>query len=93
MKTLRQIVEEFDFKKDSVIEMAQCIVDAWDTHYGSAILHEPDDAGDQIVELHTGGWSENEEILDQIEHTMFWGVFWWKSERGGHYWLKVHEIK
>jgi hypothetical protein len=40
------------------------------------------------LELHTGGWSGNESIINIIQETFFWFLYWQKSERGGHYWLK-----
>ena len=41
------------------------------------------------LELHTGGWSGNEEIIDALgRNKMFWMLYWQKSERGGHYWFK-----
>ena len=37
------------------------------------------------LELHTGGWSGNEEIYDSFEKIKMIAMFWQKSERGGHY--------
>lgn len=42
------------------------------------------------LELHTGGWSGNEEIISALKSNfMFWGMFWQKSIRGGHYYFKI----
>ena len=41
------------------------------------------------VELHTGGWSGNEEIIGCLEKTWLWYLSWEKSTRGGHYYLRV----
>ena len=41
------------------------------------------------LELHTGGWSGNEEIIGELMGTMFWIAFWEKSYRGGHYYFKI----
>jgi hypothetical protein len=46
---------------------------------------------DNILELHTGGWSGNEEIVQVLEETFFWYFYWQKSERGGHYYFEVPE--
>lgn len=42
-----------------------------------------------FLEIHTLGWSENEEILDKFMQSMFWVLFWTKSERGGHYYFEI----
>ena len=42
--------------------------------------------GDKI-ELHTGGWSGNEEIIEILRKSLFWVLYWEKSERGGHYYF------
>jgi hypothetical protein len=41
------------------------------------------------LELHTGGWSENEDIIEALMQTLFWALYWEKSERGGHYYFYV----
>ena len=41
-------------------------------------------------QLHTGGWSGNEDIIDALmENMFFWTFYWQKSEYGGHYWFEV----
>lgn len=45
------------------------------------------------LELHTGGWSGNEEIIGVLRRTMFWTLYWEKSVRGGHYYFMVKPIK
>ncbi len=38
------------------------------------------------VELHTGGWSCNESIIDAMEcNLLAWVRYWVSSRRGGHY--------
>lgn len=41
------------------------------------------------LELHTQGWSGNESIVNALQKTMFWFMFWQKSVRGGHYYFKI----
>jgi hypothetical protein len=44
-------------------------------------------------EFHTAGWSENEEIIEALQKTMFWTLYWVKTHRGGHYYFKVYKLK
>ena len=41
------------------------------------------------LELHTGGWSGNEEIIGVLMNNFFWHFYWEKSERGGHYYFEI----
>ena len=42
------------------------------------------------LELHTGGWSGNESLIDAIANNfVFWVMCWEKSTRGGHYYFKI----
>ena len=43
------------------------------------------------IEIHTGGWSGNEEIIEELKSTVFWTVCWKRIERGGHYYLELPE--
>jgi len=41
-------------------------------------------------ELHTGGWSGNEMIMEALEgNWLFWMMYWQKSKRGGHYYFEL----
>jgi len=45
---------------------------------------------DDKLELHTGGWSGNEEIIGALQsNTMFWMFYWEQSKRGGHYYFDL----
>lgn len=41
------------------------------------------------VELHTGGWSGNEELITSLTTTMFWMMYWQCSRRGGYYYFEL----
>lgn len=41
------------------------------------------------LELHTGGWSGNEDTIHELEQTWFWWLYWMVSRRGGHYWFEI----
>ena len=40
-------------------------------------------------ELHTGGWSGNEDIVRSLIKNYFWGFYWQMSKRGGHYYFEI----
>lgn len=45
------------------------------------------------LELHCGGWSGNESIINALERNVFFYTLWWeKSYRGGHYYFKIKPI-
>ena len=62
----------------------QLIEDYWNTDYGTISVDKTEE-GKIILELTTGGWSENEDLIDQIANTWFWFLWWQESKRGGYY--------
>jgi len=40
------------------------------------------------LELHTVGWSGNEDIINSLAKNLFFWQYWEKTERGGHYYFK-----
>lgn len=60
-------------------------------HWGEPYFDFQQDGGKWTLELHTGGWSGNEDIIGALHDNQhpagFWMWFWRKSERGGHYWF------
>jgi len=46
-----------------------------------------------ILQLHTLGWSGNENIILALkDNYLFWEVFWCESKRGGHYRFKLFKF-
>lgn len=41
------------------------------------------------LELHTGGWSGNEEIISILANSLFWIMCWEMTKRGGHYYFEL----
>ncbi|MCC6516908.1 MAG: hypothetical protein IT275_11200 [Chitinophagales bacterium] len=42
------------------------------------------------LELHTAGYSGNEDIIKALQkHKLFWLMWWSKTERGGHYYFEI----
>jgi len=45
-------------------------------------------------ELHTGGWSGNEEIIYALKQNfVFWTACWYKHVTGRHYYFKIKKLK
>lgn len=59
----------------------------WNDKYGTFDVAGKDNSITLI--LTTGGWSENEEIINLISNTMFWFLWWQESKRGGYYRFKI----
>ena len=55
----------------------------WNQDYGTFNIEGKD--GIITLELTTGGWSENEEIIDILANKAFWFLWWQESKRGGYY--------
>jgi len=78
-------LQKWPLPKD-VMGFLDCLKGSWNSDYGSIIIK-----GKKVlrVELHTGGWSENEEVIGALQHSMFWVFYWAKSVRGGHYYFRI----
>lgn len=37
------------------------------------------------LSISTGGWSDHEDIIEDLKGTFFWFMYWQESKRGGHY--------
>lgn len=55
----------------------------WNEAYGT--LRIEGNKEKQTLELITGGWSDNEEIIDILANKAFWFLWWQESKRGGYY--------
>lgn len=80
-------IEEWDFRKNSIQDFLTFLESIWwmpDWGFklkGKRVLK---------LELHTGGWSGNESIMEAIEKNfVFWMVCWRQSNRGGHFYFKI----
>ena len=81
------LIKNFDvLKKGGVDDLVQLILDLWDNNYGRATYENG------ILELHTGGWPENEEVYSAIQQNMmFMSGFWTLELHGGHYWFVIKD--
>ena len=76
LKTIR----EFDLSTKPVKELIAFVQDIWE--YGEQGFT----VSEHKLELHTLGWSGNEDIIVALqENFMFWSMYWKSHRRGGHY--------
>ncbi len=68
-------------------KIVKLIEEYWDSDYGLFKINN------NILELITGGWSENEAIIEVLSRTMFWFFFWQESKRGGYYKFDLSNAK
>lgn len=76
-----------EFEIGHVKEYIDSITDHWNHDCGRMTYEgETDKEPDWFsLELVTGGWADNEEIIGEIMQSMFWVFYWQESRRGGYY--------
>jgi len=85
------IIEKWDLAKKSVRGLLDDVKSIWwcsDMGFqltGKRVLR---------LELHTLGWSGNEDIIGALrKNYIFWGMYWKKSIRGGHFYFRIEALK
>ena len=59
-----------------------------------AMLHCGPDGKIWVLDLRTGGWSGNENIVEAMRaNTVFWAMCWQMSDSGGHHVFEIRKIK
>lgn len=69
--------EAFDLAEES-FELFKSL---YDTQYGSI------EEDENLVSIHTGGWSDNEELIEELRRTSWWFKFHQITICGGHYYF------
>ena len=59
----------------------------YDTRYGSINID------DNLVDIHTGGWSDNEELISVFKKTAWWSMYHRVTATGGHYYFNTGSVK
>jgi hypothetical protein len=80
-----EIIKNWSYK-DSFLKLMEYVKKlwSWDNYFIQV--------DDYNFELHTGGWSGNEEIIVALEQNyLFWGLCWQESKRGGNYKFEVRK--
>ncbi|MFA5376729.1 MAG: hypothetical protein WC455_13355 [Dehalococcoidia bacterium] len=80
-----QNIREWDVLEKGPMGLVEYVRERWCN--GSIVV-----TGKKVlyVQLHTCGWSGNEQIMRAlIDNRFFWMFYWQQSKRGGHYWFKI----
>ena len=81
-----KIIREFDISKP-IKELISLIEGEWEfADVGYFSLYKTKKK--VYLQLHTAGWSGNEDLIGAFEKIKWIGIFWVKSTRGGHYWYE-----
>lgn len=76
-----KIIEKWDLVKRPVYELLDFAEPLWEYPDRFVRTH-------RTLYLSTGGWSGNESIVEALQKNfIFWMMYWFKTQRGGHYWF------
>lgn len=84
-ETLKKI-REFDFgdKLQNSPDFFRLIYDNW-LYHDTCWRY---DIEKDCLQISTGGWSGNEDIIEAMkDNFQFWLFFWYQARAGGHYWF------
>lgn len=75
-------VGQYFSKEDKEQELVDFIQQLW--YYDDGIeVHE------HFIEIHTLGWSGNEEVIRILKKTWWWNKYHWITRTGGHYYFNT----
>lgn len=75
---------EHGVKEGDDIAAFNLFKELYDHDYGSIV------EDGNLVEIHTGGWSENEELIEELRDTFWWTRYFSGMKRGGHYYFDTN---
>ena len=58
----------------------------YDQHYGSI------EKEDNLIAIHTGGWSDNETAIYYLKNTIWWMMYFVAEFSGGHYYFDLDKM-
>jgi hypothetical protein len=86
-----QLIRDWDCQKD-LRGLVELLREIWNFDDYMILKTGKNHLGEKvnILELHCGGWSGNEDIIGALEkNEMFFMLYWQKTERGGHYYFEL----
>lgn len=80
-------IEKWDIQNKHIDDLFGYISLKWST-YGHIVRKNRKKEFE--IRLSTGGWSGNESIIEALQrNNLVWGLYWYRSQRGGHYWFLI----
>lgn len=86
------LIGKWNISDDGIEDLLDLIRTVWwyparhfELRSGQDVLDKPC----WILELHTGGWSGNESVIEALGQTTFWWLCWLSSRRGGHFEFEI----
>ena len=67
-------------------EALELLKEVYNNHYGSI------EEDENLISIHTGGWSENEEIISEFKRTAWWFINYYGETIGGHYFFNTKKF-
>jgi hypothetical protein len=87
-------IKKFDIFEEDIEKLIELIENEWEFADCGYFTYKGKYRNHRLLKLSTGGWSGNEEIIDALKSNFaFWSAYWWKEERGGHYWFKIKSLR
>jgi len=84
---LLQWVKDYDILEHGVEPLLEILEETWNwPDWG--IVRKRSYGKTFSYELHTGGWSGNEDIMVALRENKFFYYWWRKSTTGGHYYFR-----
>ena len=74
-KKKKKLTKAFNGNEGDWNKCIDLLNDYWNTDYGTFEICKEKN-GVTTLELTTGGWSENEYLINIISNTLFWFLFW-----------------
>lgn len=71
------------FIEENIESSFELFKSLYDEHYGSIEIN------DNLISIHTGGWSENEYLIGEFMETLWWKKYHKITAVGGHYFFNT----
>jgi len=82
---LSELANKTSWGFEQVRELVEFLREVWWESGWGVVYREKGEVWE--LELHTAGWSGNEELIGVLSKTLFWAIYWQVHKRGGHYYF------